>query len=167
MFQREMTEAKPVPPLVFNLALVKAARWHSYYQVLHGMTHYEDAGKQGFVARDTQTRLHLVGFDLKQGETAGENVFSTNQQAHNQQPANLWASHLLLVVHLGGGPHDWRSGHRARRHTARAATYSGRMVSWDEAVKSSLRLAPARYALDAAPPVLPDAKATIPPPCLA
>ena len=31
------------------------------------------------------------------------------------------------------------------------------MVAWDEAVQSKLALAPARYALDAAPPVVPDA----------
>ena len=39
----------------------------------------------------------------------------------------------------------------------RMATYSGQVVEWDEAVKSELRLGPEKYALAAAPPVIPDA----------
>jgi hypothetical protein len=34
----------------------------------------------------------------------------------------------------------------------RMATYSGRVVTWDEALASNLRLAPTRYAFDADPP---------------
>ncbi len=44
----------------------------------------------------------------------------------------------------------------------RMATYSGRRVRWDEAVASDLRLAPARYAFDADPPVRPDATGRYP-----
>jgi predicted dehydrogenase len=39
----------------------------------------------------------------------------------------------------------------------RMATYSGRVVEWDEALASELSLMPERYAWDAPPPVLPDA----------
>jgi predicted dehydrogenase len=38
----------------------------------------------------------------------------------------------------------------------RMALYSGKEVTWDVALKSTLRLAPERYALDAPPPALPD-----------
>ena len=38
----------------------------------------------------------------------------------------------------------------------RMATYSGRMVTWEEALHSELSLMPSRYAFDADPPVLPD-----------
>ncbi len=40
----------------------------------------------------------------------------------------------------------------------RLATYSGRIVTWDEGLNSQLRLAPAdqKYTFDATPPVLPD-----------
>lgn len=44
----------------------------------------------------------------------------------------------------------------------RMATYSGRMVEWDEALASDLDLMPSRYAWDAAPPVQPDAKGRYP-----
>ncbi len=39
----------------------------------------------------------------------------------------------------------------------RMATYSGKLVEWDEAFNSKLELAPARYAWDADPPILPNA----------
>jgi predicted dehydrogenase len=39
----------------------------------------------------------------------------------------------------------------------RMATYSGRLLTWDEALASELSLAPQRYAFDADPPTLPDA----------
>jgi hypothetical protein len=38
----------------------------------------------------------------------------------------------------------------------RMALYSGRQITWDQAIQSKLSLAPARDALDADPPVLPD-----------
>jgi hypothetical protein len=44
----------------------------------------------------------------------------------------------------------------------RMATYSGQLVNWEDAVASELRLAPARYALDAAPPTMPDAAGNYP-----
>ena len=37
----------------------------------------------------------------------------------------------------------------------RMATYSGKTVTWDEAINSKLSLAPDRYAFDATPPVVP------------
>ncbi len=37
----------------------------------------------------------------------------------------------------------------------RMATYSGKMITWDEAMNSNLRLGPKRFAWDAEPPILP------------
>ena len=34
----------------------------------------------------------------------------------------------------------------------RLCTYSGKMISWDEAINSEISLAPKHYAFDAAPP---------------
>jgi hypothetical protein len=39
----------------------------------------------------------------------------------------------------------------------RIATYSGQLVTWEEATRSELRLGPDRCAWDAEPPVKPDA----------
>ncbi len=44
----------------------------------------------------------------------------------------------------------------------RMATYSGKMINWDDAINSSVSLAPQRYAWDAEPPVVPDASSCYP-----
>ena len=44
----------------------------------------------------------------------------------------------------------------------RMVTYTGKEITWDAAINSSQRLAPASYAWDADPPVLPDANGNYP-----
>jgi hypothetical protein len=44
----------------------------------------------------------------------------------------------------------------------RMATYSGKLVTWDEAYHSQVALAPDRYDWDATPPVVPDADGVYP-----
>ena len=38
----------------------------------------------------------------------------------------------------------------------RMATYSGKVLTWDEALNSTLSIMPERFAWDADPPVMPD-----------
>src|SRR5262245_40743977 len=56
MFLREMSAARSAPPLVFDLNLLKAARWHSHYQILHGQGHNETAGMEGFTGETPSDR---------------------------------------------------------------------------------------------------------------
>lgn len=67
----------------------------------------------------------------------------------------------LMASIRGDGPYELEADYGATSSMTavlgRMATYSGQMVTWDEAVASELRLAPERYALDAMPPNLPDA----------
>ena len=44
----------------------------------------------------------------------------------------------------------------------RMATYSGKVVEWDEAINSKLQLMPEKVAWDMPPPVLPDANGSYP-----
>ncbi len=44
----------------------------------------------------------------------------------------------------------------------RMATYSGQMVTWDDALNSDLDLMPDQFAFDAVPPVVPDAHGRYP-----
>jgi hypothetical protein len=46
----------------------------------------------------------------------------------------------------------------------RMATYSGKMMEWDEAINSEIDLSPKEYNFAAAPPVVPDAKGNYPVP---
>ncbi len=64
-------------------------------------------------------------------------LFAAIRAGHEHAEAELGAQATLTAI-LG-----------------RMASYSGRVVKWDEAMASELRLAPARYAWDAPPPTLP------------
>ena len=92
--------AKPAPPLVFDLALLKAARWHSYYQVCNEAGARGGAGEAGVHGPDScRDRITLAGFT---GGAVGENCC-------RERPRTL-----VLPLRLRGrlGPP------RARRHAA-------------------------------------------------
>ena len=72
----------------------------------------------------------------------------------------------LVASILGTGPAIFEGDYGAESSMTavlgRMATYSGKMIAWDEAVQSELALAPARYDFSAPPPVLPDARGEYP-----
>ncbi len=72
----------------------------------------------------------------------------------------------LMASILGTGPHRLEGEYAATSSMTavmgRMATYSGQLVTWDEAVRSELRLAPDRYAMDARPPAVVDAAGVYP-----
>ena len=90
---------------------------------------------------------------LRSKEYRGDNPY---QQEHDD----------LIASVCGSGPHVFEGDYGATSSMTavmgRMATYSGKLVTWDDATKSELRLAPARYAMDAAPPAMPDASGNYP-----
>lgn len=74
--------------------------------------------------------------------------------------------HDDLQASIRGGPHCFEGDYAATSSMTavmgRMATYSGRRISWEEATRSQVRLAPDRYAFDAHPPTLPDARGCYP-----
>ena len=72
----------------------------------------------------------------------------------------------LFASVLGTGPHRFEGDYGATSSMTavmgRMATYSGQMVTWNEAVRSTVSLAPARYAFDAAPPTAANAAGLYP-----
>ncbi|NLX98486.1 MAG: Gfo/Idh/MocA family oxidoreductase [Rhodopirellula sp.] len=75
--------------------------------------------------------------------------------------------HLDLVASIrGDGPYrcegDYGATSSMTAVMGRMATYSGNLVTWDEATQSEVRLGPQQYSLDAEPPVLPDADGSYP-----
>ncbi len=80
---------------------------------------------------------------------------------HGDNPYQREHNDLFASIR-GTGPAMFDGDHGATASMTavmgRMATYSGKVVTWDEAVKSALRLAPQRYAMNADPPVLPDAQ---------
>jgi len=72
----------------------------------------------------------------------------------------------LLASILGTGPHRFEGDYGAASSMTavmgRMATYSGQLVTWEDATASPLSLGPSRYALNAVPPTLPDAHGAYP-----
>ncbi len=105
MFKQEMAEAKSAPPLVFDLALVKAARWHSYYIIANTQVHKEEEGKEGFTAKNPMERCILAGF---KGNMFGENVGRDGREA--------WYCHCAYVIDWGPGGSGGMQPGRGHRH---------------------------------------------------
>lgn len=84
--------------------------------------------------------------DLRKREYRNENPY---QREHDDLVASI----------RGTGPYRFEGDYGATSSMTavmgRMATYSGQLVSWEDAVRSDLRLAPDRYAWDAEPPVRP------------
>jgi hypothetical protein len=78
------------------------------------------------------------------------------QQEHDDLAASI----------VGEGPYRMEADYGATSSMTavmgRMATYSGKVITWDEATASTQRLGPDRYALDAQPPVLPLADGSYP-----
>ena len=89
----------------------------------------------------------LTPRDLRAKSFRGVNPY---QQEHDDLMASI----------RGTGPYRFEADYAAiSSMTAvlgRMATYSGQVVTWEQATRSELRLAPKHYALDAEPPTLPD-----------
>jgi len=103
MFREEMKQLKPMPPMVFNLDLLDAARKHSYYMVHNGLGHDETPGKTGFYGAAPGDRIKLSGF---KGGGWAENAFA--------QSGGPWHSHEGFIVDAGDGPGGMQPtrGHR-------------------------------------------------------
>jgi myo-inositol 2-dehydrogenase / D-chiro-inositol 1-dehydrogenase len=81
--------------------------------------------------------------------------------AHHQEQRNLIAS-----LRKGEIPNEVETGAHSTLSAimGRMATYSGKIIKWDEALNSNLSLAPERLAWDANPPVMPDGEGRYPVP---
>jgi len=126
MFKTEMKALKSAPPLVFNLDLLDAARKHSHYMILHGLTHDEDPAKPGYTGTNFGDRTRKAGYS---GGAGGENCY--------KDASNPWQSHAGFIVDFGpGGTGGMQPGRGHRTNMANggyrevgcsALPHSGRM----------------------------------------
>jgi hypothetical protein len=76
-----------------------------------------------------------------------------------QNPYQIEHDDLMASIR-GTGPYRFEGDYAAMSSMTavmgRMATYSGKLVTWDEATHSELQLAPERYAFDASTPAMPD-----------
>ncbi len=93
-----------VPPLVFNMKLLTAARWHAHYLAVHEVTqHHEDKSLAGYTGASPGERVRLAGY-------AGGNVME-NAYGFSVSP---WNSHQGYIIDWGPGPDGMQNpaGHR-------------------------------------------------------
>ncbi len=106
MFEREMAALEPAPPLVFNLALLDAARKHAHYMILNEQGHDQEQGKPGFTGKSMSDRIRAAGY---KGGSMAENAFRTGD--------NPWQAHAAFEVDWGpGGAGGMQPGRGHRRN---------------------------------------------------
>ncbi len=141
------------------------------FEYAGGTRHYCQARQQPGTWSEVSEHVHGTKGEMKLGEGPwGEGAAATprtlrakglkGQNAYQREHDDLMASIR------GGGPYrcegDYGATSGLTAVMGRMATYSGKVVTWDEAVHSELHLAPDRYALDAQPPTVPDAQGNYP-----
>jgi uncharacterized protein YkwD len=105
MFHDEVNALKPMPPLVFNLDLLDAARKHSYYMILNELGHVQTPGRPGFYGAQPGDRIALSGY---KGTGFGENAYKDSQ--------GPWSSHSGFIIDNGAGPGGMQPGRGHRRN---------------------------------------------------
>ncbi|MCR4414142.1 MAG: Gfo/Idh/MocA family oxidoreductase [Thermoguttaceae bacterium] len=137
------------------------------YEHEHGVRHFCQARQIGGCWEHVSDNVH----GTKGVMTLGSGPYGTGKAGYRTEKQLLedfggrnpyQQEHVDLQASIrGDGPYVFDGDHGAdSSFTAvlgRMAVYSGRVVTWDEAVRSELNLLPAKLALDADPPVLPDA----------
>ena len=86
-----------------------------------------------------------------------------------RDPNPYQAEHDVLFAAIAKGEYLFADAENAAKSTltavmGRMATYSGQVVTWEEALNSELDLSPAVYAFDATPPILPNEEGYYPTP---
>ena len=124
--------------------------WSNFSHHAHGRKGYVDFdGNDGVV-------IHLLGTEPKR--------LKPGRDGHQTE----WDD--LIAAVIAGKPYNEVDSAADSTMTAilgRMATYSGQLVTWDEAVKSSLTYGPDRFAWDAARDPSPATTASTPAPCRA
>ncbi len=87
--------------------------------------------------------------------------FSIMDRDASEDPNPYQVEHDLLFEAVANGDYRFDDTENGAKSTmtsilGRMATYSGRTVTWDEAIKSEVDLMPKKYTWDANPQVLPD-----------
>jgi hypothetical protein len=117
------------------------------FQGTKGMINTRDAGKA--TIRDLEGNL-IVAADM-------EGAVNPYQEEHNQLFAAIRNGEVINNAEYGA-----KSTMTALM--GRMATYSGKMITWDEAINSNVRLMPEVVTWNTVPPTLPDENGMYPVP---
>ncbi len=130
---------------------------------------YEDGSRmfsqcrhiEGCENRVTESLQGTNGYAPKPGvlKTASGYTIWEHDDSNDKNPYQV--EHDKLFAAINAGEFKFADGKRGAEATmssilGRMATYSGQVITWDEAMKSELSLMPKEFAWDANPPVMPD-----------
>jgi len=134
------------------------------YEYASGVRVYSHCRRQAGCANDvsdhvlgTKGRCNLMKFRIE-GET--------NWRFEGPNPNNYVAEHEALFAAIRAGQ-PINNGQYMAHSTmwailGRMATYTGKTITWEQAMNSQENLSPERYAWDAQPPILPDERGNYP-----
>ena len=99
--------------------------------------------------------------DFGEGSVMGYNGKSILKYDAKNDPNPYQVEHDLLFDAIAKGEYKFDNAAYGATSTmtailGRMATYSGKMIKWDEALNSKISIMPKEYAWDANPPVLPN-----------
>jgi len=135
-----------------------------------GVRHFCQARQQPGTWSHVSDNVHGTRGMLTIGSGAwGMGQFTPRQlrakNFHGDNPYQREHDDLFASVR-GSGPYrcegDYAATSSMTAVLGRMATYSGQMLTWEEAVNSAVALAPDRYAFDAHPPTMPNAAGEYP-----
>ena len=128
------------------------------YEFANGVRVYSHCRRQAGCSNDVSD--HILGTkgrcDVMKHRIEGE----TNWKYEGPNPNMYVAEHEALFASIRSGQ-PINNGQYMAQSTmwaiaARMATYTGKTITWDQAMASKEDLSPERYAWDANPPILPD-----------
>ena len=141
------------------------------FEYADGTRHYCQARQQPGTWGEVSEHVHGTKAEMTLGEGPwGEGAAATPRTLRakglkGQNPYQREHDDLMASIR-GAGPYRCEGDYGATAGLTavmgRMATYSGQLVTWDDAVHSELHLAPDRYAMDARPPTIPDAEGNYP-----
>lgn len=116
------------------------------------------AGTKGRATTDNRTEIT----DLK-----GNTIWQYREEKEGDaNPYQVEHDELFASIRNGGVITDAENGAYSTMTAilGRMTTYSGKVITWDEAMKSDISLMPEKFAWDANPPVMPDKNGNYPVP---
>lgn len=116
---------------------------------------------KGCMNRVSEAFQGTNGFAPKPGVLQTSKGYELWEHRGKNDPNPYQVEHDELFAAIAAGEYKYADAENGAKSTmtalmGRMATYSGKVIEWDEAINSELSLMPKKFAWDADPPVMPD-----------
>ncbi|WP_425400515.1 Gfo/Idh/MocA family protein [Aeoliella sp.] len=118
--------------------------WNQVEEYVHGPKGSSHVGRGQLTGTDGKTNWRYKGRRVNPYQQEHDDLFASIRSGNPINEAEYGATSTMTSI-LG-----------------RMATYSGKVVTWEDATNSQIDLSPAEYSWDATPPVVPDSTGNYP-----